>query len=895
MFFKKTKFVFLSVLILFLFFFVKSNILAIEYGGIGGRPAYPRLDNPRTESIFIHQINPSDVIDEGIKVINNSNQVKTLMIYATDDTPSTDGGFACEQLSETKDGVGSWIQLNKYEVTLKPNTNEIVGFTISIPKDVEIGEHNGCIIVQEKKDASKDAGMQLSLRTGIRVALTVPGEINRRLEVLDFNLTNKSGSIYMIQPIIKNIGNVSIDANIKIRVTNILTRKTIDYGGMYPILTNGPLSLNYEFPKPFWGGIYAARTTITYNDGMGDRVIRTQVVRFISWPQSKAIIYLSIGFVSILSIIMFFIFKRKKRKKRVISSNGCFKKKVFLKLILYFFFGIFWVFKPIGIFALNKVNNWDFTGSGSGWNVNDDYGCNICGDNGSSPSDSPFPTFAYTSNLWQGISEPKKNTASRAMIFANITAPGSSGTVKAKGKLTFTSTSALWNNTDTSWVKLAIYDSNNSSFIYSLNCISFNSNQSQTFTFSSDVGLTAGVTYTVRATMRTMSHRTTAGSATTTFDNIVVNFAPVGFISSTVPNTTNSLLTWDVSVGGSNAPGLNSTNPYKIYRDTSSPVSTYLSAGSTNVFTDTGTTGNTTYYYAIADVDSVGDTSPLSAETSILTLPGIPISPSITNIGSTGLQVGWTAPVGGAASYKIERCTGSGCSNFSQIASGVTNLYYDDASLTCDTLYRYQIRGTNISGDGGYSSIVEATTNICESGSLSVDIVDSGGNSVSSPSLALSPLSFAFSSQISWGNFGVTNEKIRVTNTTSTPGWSLSLSASPTVLWNSAGTDYDFNDPTANAVDGGDDDLFGGQLHVNPSVATITPQSGCSNTDVSLGSSSSFSEGIVNTITLLTGGSSSQTGCYWDLTGVYLSQTVPKEQPVASDYNINFVLTIVAN
>lgn len=34
------------------------SVEAIEYGGFGGRPAYPRADNPRTESIFIHTLEP---------------------------------------------------------------------------------------------------------------------------------------------------------------------------------------------------------------------------------------------------------------------------------------------------------------------------------------------------------------------------------------------------------------------------------------------------------------------------------------------------------------------------------------------------------------------------------------------------------------------------------------------------------------------------------------------------------------------------------------------------------------------------------------------------------------------------------------------------------------------
>ncbi|MBI4092418.1 MAG: hypothetical protein HY420_00670 [Candidatus Kerfeldbacteria bacterium] len=181
-------------------------------------------------------------------------------------------------------------------------------------------------------------------------------------------------------------------------------------------------------------------------------------------------------------------------------------------------------------------------------------------------------------------------------------------------------------------------------------------------------------------------------------------------------------------------------------------------------------------------------------------------------------------------------------------------------------------------------------------GSLTVDIVDSGGASVASPSMVMSTLSLAFTVQTSTGTFGVSSQKVRVTNTTATATWTLSVAASATTaVWDSVGTDYDFNDPTANAGDGGDTDTVGGQMTVNPSGATITPQSGCNTTGLTLGSSTAFNEGVTNSVTLLTAGASAGTNCYWDLTNVSISQTVPKEQPVASDYDINMVVSVVAS
>ncbi|HVV39016.1 MAG TPA: fibronectin type III domain-containing protein, partial [Candidatus Paceibacterota bacterium] len=102
---------------------------------------------------------------------------------------------------------------------------------------------------------------------------------------------------------------------------------------------------------------------------------------------------------------------------------------------------------------------------------------------------------------------------------------------------------------------------------------------------------------------------------------------------------------------------------------------------------------------------SVGGTDgAYSATSSQLTLPSQSAPPTYTNVTTNSVRVNWSAPSGGAVSYKVERCQGDNCTNFSEIAAGVTTLYYDDSGLTSNVNYRYRIRATNATGDGNYSS-----------------------------------------------------------------------------------------------------------------------------------------------------------------------------------------------
>jgi hypothetical protein len=199
-----------------------------------------------------------------------------------------------------------------------------------------------------------------------------------------------------------------------------------------------------------------------------------------------------------------------------------------------------------------------------------------------------------------------------------------------------------------------------------------------------------------------------------------------------------------------------------------------------------------------------------------------------------------------------------------------------------------------------YAADTSTFNQTINSGTLSVDIVDGSYVSVSSPSIDMSTLSFGFTCQTSTGTFGTATEQIYVKNPDAADsGWTVSLAGSATTaVWDSAGTDFDFNDSSGSGcTDGGDTDSFGGQMTVDASGGSISigSCSSCTTTGVSAGSSNSFVEDSVDDITILSGASESDDIGDWTLQGVSISQTVPSEQPAASDYSINMVLSILAN
>ena len=98
------------------------------------------------------------------------------------------------------------------------------------------------------------------------------------------------------------------------------------------------------------------------------------------------------------------------------------------------------------------------------------------------------------------------------------------------------------------------------------------------------------------------------------------------------------------------------------------------------------------------------DTPPTAAPAA----PGRLVARTVSN---TRITLSWTDNARNEAGFRIERCSGTGCTNFTQIAqvgAGVTG--FSNSGLRRRTSYSYRVRAFNAGGDSGYSNTASATT-----------------------------------------------------------------------------------------------------------------------------------------------------------------------------------------
>lgn len=319
------------VIVLFLVALAPGLVVdAVEYGGLGGIPANPDPNNSRTKSIFVFTLEAGAGKQDGVNVVNNTADTKTVEVYAVDSEIASGGSFACRQKVDPKTEVGKWINLSQTEVTLAPSSNQTVNFEIVVPNPVSVGEHNGCIVIQEKADSTEATGngVQLSFRSAIRVAVTVPGDIKKDVEFTDLR-ANGEANKYIIRASLSNKGNVSLDTDLKVSVKNLFNREVYQNGGVYPLLAQAQvMDLNFDWPRPFWGGIFRVAGQASYNGDpavalgqAGDKnVTKTAPSQWLLVGPSPPALALIILILLLILILIWQIIRRNHKRKKV-SKN----------------------------------------------------------------------------------------------------------------------------------------------------------------------------------------------------------------------------------------------------------------------------------------------------------------------------------------------------------------------------------------------------------------------------------------------------------------------------------------------------------------------------------------------------------------------------------------------
>jgi hypothetical protein len=88
-----------------------------------------------------------------------------------------------------------------------------------------------------------------------------------------------------------------------------------------------------------------------------------------------------------------------------------------------------------------------------------------------------------------------------------------------------------------------------------------------------------------------------------------------------------------------------------------------------------------------------------------------PTSLAATATSATQVNLTWADASDNEEGFKIERCSGAGCTTFAEVGATAANaVAFQNTGLTASTVYKYRVRAFNASTTSDYSNTAEGTT-----------------------------------------------------------------------------------------------------------------------------------------------------------------------------------------
>jgi hypothetical protein len=202
-------------------------------------------------------------------------------------------------------------------------------------------------------------------------------------------------------------------------------------------------------------------------------------------------------------------------------------------------------------------------------------------------------------------------------------------------------------------------------------------------------------------------------------------------LTATAVGSTEIDLSWTASTDNVGVTG------YSIEKCTGTGCSAFslltTTGGATTSYKATGLLSGTTYGFRVRAQDAAANFSSYSnvavgvtGSAGDIQKPSQPTGLTATAASSTQINLLWTASTDnvGVTGYKVERCSGGGCSAFAQVGTtGGSTVAFSDTGLTASTSYSYRVRATDAAGNlSTYSNIASAATAGSGGSSITVSV-----------------------------------------------------------------------------------------------------------------------------------------------------------------------------
>ncbi len=273
-----------------LVFSLPQLVKAVNTGTVGILPGNPDPNVRFSDSWFMYDLDLGQEKSDSIRVINNKDETVVVRLYTSDATTTVDGSFTLLSEDNVNKFLGSWVKLAVNEIEIPPKSEKRVPFTINIPKNADVGDHMGGIVMREMETDENanlaGTGVRIITCVGVRIYETVPGEVKKSFDLTRFDWRfEPSGKNSWIKDLLdinkrtiffvgmKNEGNVRISPKITVDIKDIFGRTVAhlpdqDIGIIFPGDEIKEGTVIWE-NMPIFGRYKVTMTANFFEDGVG--------------------------------------------------------------------------------------------------------------------------------------------------------------------------------------------------------------------------------------------------------------------------------------------------------------------------------------------------------------------------------------------------------------------------------------------------------------------------------------------------------------------------------------------------------------------------------------------------------------------------------------------------
>lgn len=218
--------------------FILSSFTSIFLGFIlMAAPAEAQIVGIKVSPVKVEEIvDPGQVLEEHLKVSNESDQPKTFYVYLRDFKAEGESGQARLISPGSEEGyfLASWINAPTEGIDFAPGEERVISYTISVPPETGPGGYYGAIVMGTEPpklqgtNEDKGAGIAVAQQTASLILLRVKGDVFEEAKVREFNTNKRFYSTpfdvnFTVR--IENAGNVHVKPYGTIAITNILGKE----------------------------------------------------------------------------------------------------------------------------------------------------------------------------------------------------------------------------------------------------------------------------------------------------------------------------------------------------------------------------------------------------------------------------------------------------------------------------------------------------------------------------------------------------------------------------------------------------------------------------------------------------------------------------------------------